>query len=41
MRRILEQAEHIKWFGKPKEEAVKEARVFQKAIDFLKEWIVK
>lgn len=35
--RIVEQAEHIKWFGKDKASAVKEAMEFQKAIDYLKE----
>jgi len=35
--RIVEQAEHIKWFGKDKVSAVKEAMEFQKAIDYLKE----
>ncbi|MBU6500768.1 MAG: hypothetical protein KGJ89_04895 [Patescibacteria group bacterium] len=37
LRRIVEQAEHIKWFGKDKSEAVEDARVFQKAIDYLKD----
>jgi hypothetical protein len=37
LRRIAEQAEHIRWFGKNKEEAVKEARTFQRAIDVLKQ----
>jgi len=35
LRRITEQAEHIKWFNKDKNQALKEAKVFQKAIDFL------
>ncbi len=35
LRRITEQAEHIKWFGKDKKEAITEARVFQKAIDYM------
>lgn len=33
--RIAEQAEHIKWFGKDKADAVEAAREFQKAIDYL------
>ncbi len=33
--RIAEQAEHIKWFGKEKADAVEAAREFQKAIDYL------
>lgn len=33
--RIVEQAEHIKWFDKDKSEAIKEAQEFQKAIDYL------
>jgi len=36
LRRITEQAEHIKWFDKSKKQAVKEASNFQKAIDYLK-----
>lgn len=36
LRRIIEQAEHIKWFDKDKDQALKEASVFQKAIDYLK-----
>lgn len=36
LRRITEQAEHIKWFDKDKSQALKEASVFQKAIDYLK-----
>lgn len=35
LRRIAEQAEHITWFGKDKEEAVKEAKAFQLVIDYL------
>lgn len=35
LRRIIEQAEHIKWFDKDKTQAVEEAKEFQKAIDFL------
>ena len=38
LRRIAEQAEHIRWYGKDKNQSVKQARVFQKAIDFLKDW---
>lgn len=38
LRRIAEQPEHMKWFGKNKEEAVKEARNFQPVIDFLKKY---
>ena len=34
--RIVEQAEHIKWFDKDRALAVKDARAFQKAIDYLK-----
>ncbi len=37
LRRITEQAEHIKHFDKDKNQALEEARVFQKAIDYLKE----
>ncbi len=36
LRRITEQAEHIQWLGKDKDQAVQEARAFQKAIDYLK-----
>ena len=32
LRRIIEQAEHIKWFGKDEEQALEEARVFEKVI---------
>lgn len=35
LRRIAEQPEHIKWFGKSKAEAIKEARTFQRVIEFL------
>lgn len=35
LRRIAEQAEHIKWFGLAQSSAIKEARLFQKAIDYL------
>lgn len=35
LRRVAEQPEHIKWFGKNKAEAIGDARAFQKAIDFL------
>lgn len=35
LRRITEQAEHIKWFDKDKNQALEEARVFTKAIDYL------
>lgn len=34
--RIVEQAEHVKWFGKDKKLAIKDAQAFQKAIDYLK-----
>ena len=34
--RIVEQAEHIKWFGKDKKLAIKDAQAFQKAINYLK-----
>jgi len=37
LRRIAEQAEHIRWYGKDKNQAVKQARVFQKVIDFLRD----
>ncbi len=37
LRRITEQAEHIKWFDKNKNQALEEANNFQKAIDYLKE----
>jgi uncharacterized protein (TIGR02569 family) len=37
LRRILEQAEHIPYWGKNKETAIKDARAFQKAIDYLEE----
>ncbi|MBI4085687.1 MAG: hypothetical protein HY433_00350 [Candidatus Liptonbacteria bacterium] len=37
LRRILEQAEHIKYWGKSKESAVIDALEFQKTIDYLKE----
>jgi hypothetical protein len=37
LRRITEQAEHIKHFDKDKSQALEEARAFQKAIDYLKE----
>ncbi|MDO8594332.1 MAG: hypothetical protein Q7R93_02345 [bacterium] len=36
LRRITEQAEHIKHFDKDKDQALGEARAFQKAIDYLK-----
>jgi len=36
LRRITEQPEHIKWLNKDKSQAIKEAREFQKAIDYLK-----
>lgn len=35
LRRIVEQAEHIKWFGKDKDQALREAAEVQKAIDYL------
>lgn len=35
LRRITEQAEHMKWFNKDKAQAFKEASVFQRAIDCL------
>ena len=35
LRRIAEQAEHITWFNKDKDQALAEAQVFQKAIDYL------
>lgn len=35
LRRITDQAEHIKWFGKDKASALKEARIYQRAIDYL------
>lgn len=35
LRRIAEQAEHIKWLGKDRRDAVEEAKAFQKAIDLL------
>jgi len=35
LRRIAEQPEHMKWFGKSKEQAVNEARSFLPVIDFL------
>lgn len=38
LRRILEQAEHVKWFGKPITQALKEAIAFQKAIDYLRSY---
>lgn len=41
LRRILEQAEHIKWFDKDRDQAVEEAREFQKAIDFLSNRLFK
>lgn len=34
-RRIAEQAEHIQWLNKDRDRAVKDALVFQKAIDYL------
>ena len=37
LRRITEQAEHMKWFNKDKSQALEHARAFQKAIDYLKE----
>lgn len=37
LRRIAEQAAHIKWYGKDKGQALKQARVFQKVIDFLQD----
>ena len=36
LRRITEQAEHIKHFDKDKSQALEEARAFQKSIDYLK-----
>lgn len=38
LRRIAEQAEHIKWFGKDKEQALEHAQEFQKVIDCLKKF---
>ncbi len=35
-RRIAEQAEHITWFDKDKDQALQEARAFEKAIAYLK-----
>ena len=35
LRRVTEQAEHIKWLNKDKDQAVQEARLFQRAIDML------
>lgn len=40
LRRITEQAEHIKRFDKDKNQALEEANAFQKAIDYLKEGFV-
>lgn len=36
LRRIAEQPEHMKWFGKSKAEAIKEAGAFQRVIEFLR-----
>jgi len=38
LRRIAEQPEHMKWFGKSKEEAVNEARSFLPVIEFLRKY---
>lgn len=35
LRRIAEQAEHIRWFGKDPGQALAEAKAFQKVIDYL------
>lgn len=37
LRRITEQAEHIKHFDKDKDQALEEARAFQKSIDYLRD----
>lgn len=35
LRRIAEQGEHISWFGKDQDQAIEEARAFEKAITYL------
>lgn len=40
LRRIIEQAEHIKWFNKDKAQAIEEANQFKKAIDIINLYFV-